>query len=139
MKYALPLEKKMPRAMVTARVSQKKTTKVCRVINRKKFSNAKIFLEKMKKKETSMKGKYYTKTVEEILKLLNQLEINARSQNIEPEKMFLYISPRQGPTMRRGRRRWNKFGTKMKICHIQAALGEKNGFRKEVRKRGNKE
>jgi len=129
----------MPHAMVTARVSQKKTTEVCRVINRKKFSSVKTLLEKMKKKEASMKGKYYTKTVDEILKLLNQLEINARSQNIEPEIMFLYISSRKGPTMRRARRRWGKFGTRMKICHIQAMLGEKNGFRKEVRERRNKE
>jgi len=139
MKYTLPLEEKTPRVMATARISQKNTTAVCRVINRKKFSQVKKLLEKIKNKEASIKGKYYTKTVEELLKLLNQLEINARSQNIEPETMFLFISSRQGPSMRRPRRRWKKFGTKMKITHVQAILGEKNGFRKEVRKRGNKE
>jgi len=139
MKYTLPLGEKTPRVTATARISQKNTTAVCRAINRKKFSQVKKLLEKMKNKQASIKGKYYTKTVEELLKLLNQLEINARSQNIEPEAMFLFISSRPGPSMRRPRRRWKKFGTKMKITHVQAILGEKNGFRKKVRERRDKE
>lgn len=138
MKYSLPLKEKMPCAMVTTRVSHKNATAVCRAVNRKKFSYVKKVLERMRDKQASLKGKYYTKTVVEILKLLKQLEINAITQKIEPEQMFLFISSKKGPTMKRGRRRWGKFGTKMKICHIQAALGEENGFRKEVRERRNK-
>lgn len=139
MKYALTLKEKTIRGTATLRISHKHTTKVCKVINRKKFSDAKKLLEKIKDKKASVGGKYFTKTVEELFKFLNQIEANAKAQNVEPSSLFLFISSRQGPTMNRGRRRWKKFGTKMKICHVQAALGEENGFGKKVHKRGYKE
>jgi len=139
MKYTLPTDEKTVKANTTARISHKNSTIVCRALSRKKYIEAKTFLEKLKNKKTSIKGKYFTKTVEEILKFLEQLEANARNQNIEPEPLYLFISSHQGPKMQRPRRRWGKFGTKMKICHIQAILSEKNGFRKEIRERSDKE
>ena len=87
----------------------------------------------MLNEKISLKGKYFTKTTEEILKLLDQLEKNARNKNIEANDLFLFISAHKGPTLHRARRRWRKFGSKLKICHIQAVLSDKNGFRKEVR------
>jgi len=138
MKYSLSLKEKTVRGIATLRISQKNSTLVCRAINKKRFPEAKGFLERLKDKKTSINGKYFTKTVEEISKFLKQLEDNARAQNIDPENMFLFISSYQGPTMRRGRRRWKKFGTQMKICHVQGILGEKNGVGKKVRERGNK-
>lgn len=116
----------------TFSISQLNAVKVCKAINRKKFGDAKKILEEMLKEKTSLRGKYFTKTTEEILKLLNQLEKNARNKNIEANNLFLFISAHKGPTLHRARRRWRKFGSRLKICHIQAVLCDKNGFRKKV-------
>ncbi|MEM5872266.1 MAG: uL22 family ribosomal protein [Candidatus Aenigmatarchaeota archaeon] len=131
MKYAIKTKEKAC-ASSTLPISLKNSVKVCRAINRKKFSDAKKFLEDLLNKKISLNGKYFTKTVKEILKLLNQLEKNAKNKNIDPNPLFLFISAHKGPTLRRARRRWRKFGTQLKICHIQAVLSEKDGFGKKV-------
>lgn len=139
MKYVLPLKEKTVKASTTLRISHKSSTIVCKALSRKKYIESKKLLEKIKNKKTSIDGKYYTKTVEEFSKFLEQLEANAKNQNVEPEELYLFISSHQGPKMQRGRRRWGKFGTTMKICHIQAILSEENGFREKVREGINKE
>jgi len=133
MKYTIKKSKETTCASGTFSISQLNAVKVCRTINRKKFGDAKKILESMLNEKISLKGKYFTKTTEEILKLLDQLEKNARNKNIEANDLFLFISAHKGPTLHRARRRWRKFGSKLKICHIQAVLSDKNGFRKEVR------
>jgi ribosomal protein L22 len=132
MRYAITKSKETTCALGTFSISQLNAVKVCRAINRKKFGDAKKTLEDMLNEKKSLKGKYFTKTTEEILKLLNQLEKNAKNKNIDANSLFLFISAHKGPTLHRARRRWRKFGSKLKICHIQAVLSDKDSFAKKV-------
>ena len=137
MKYAIT--KGSASASSTLSISHKNAAEVCKKLNKKKFGEAKNFLTKVVGQKSTVKGsKYFSKTSEEILDVLKQLEFNARKKELEPENMFLFISAHRGPTMHRARRRWRKFGSRMKSCHIQAILSDKNGFGKKVRETGNK-
>jgi len=131
MKYAIN-SKEQARASGTLSISQLNAVKVCKAINRKKFNDAKKILEDLSNEKTSLRGKYFTKTTNEILKLLKQLESNAKNKNLDLDKMFLFISAHKGPTMHRARRKWRRFGSRLKICHVQAILSDKNGFGKKV-------
>ena len=137
MKYAISTNKKVS-ASSTLRISHKNAAKVCKALNRKKFVDAKKILNDVLNQKMALKRKYYTKTSEEILKLLKQLEFNARKKGLDSDIMFLFISAHRGSTLHRARRRWRKFGSRLKSCHVQAILSDKNGFRKKVRERGNK-
>ena len=128
----------MASASSTLRISHKNAAKVCKALNKKKFVDAKKILNDILNQRTILKRKYYTKTTEEILKLLNQLEFNARKNGLDSDNMFLFISAHRGPTLHRARRRWRKFGTRLKSCHVQAVLSDKDGFGKKIRERGNK-
>ena len=130
MKYAI-LSKGKSCASGTFSVSQQNAVKVCKSINRRKFDYAKKKIEDLISEKTDLKGKHFTKTAEEILKLLTQLENNAKSKNLDTSTMFLFISAHKGPTLHRARRKWRKFGSKLKICHIQAVLSDKDNFVKE--------
>jgi ribosomal protein L22 len=122
----------------TLRISYKNAAEVCKVLNRKKLAEAKKILTDVMNQKSTIKRKYYTKTTKEILDVIKQLEFNARKKELEPDNMFLFISAHRGPTMHRTRRRWRKFGSRLKSCHIQAILSDKNGFGKKVRETGNK-
>jgi len=137
MKYAISTNR-MASASSTLRISHRNATKVCKVLNRKKFVDAKKILNDILNQKITLKGKYYTKTTEEILKLLSQLEFNAIKKGLDSNNMFLFISAHRGPTLHRARRRWRKFGTRLKSCHVQAVLSDKDGFGKKIRERGNK-
>jgi len=131
MKYAINSKEKV-RALGTFSISSENAIIVCKVLNRKKFADAKKLLENIVNKEDSIKGRYFTKTSKEILKLLNQLESNARAQNIDTAQLNLFISAHKGSTMYRGRRD-RRHGIQLKSAHIQAVLSDKNGFGKKVR------
>ena len=131
MKYAISSKEKV-RALGTFSISSENAIIVCKVLNRKKFADAKKLLENIVNKEDSIKGRYFTKTSREILKLLNQLESNARAQNIDTTQLNLFISAHKGSTMYRGRRD-RRHGIQLKSAHIQAVLSDKNGFGKKVR------
>jgi ribosomal protein L22 len=131
MKYAITSKGKVC-AAGTFSISSKNATKVCRAINRKKFVNAKKLLEDLLNEKKDLKGKYFTKSTKEILKLLKQLENNAKNKKLDSDSMFLFVSAHRGPTMHRARRKWRKFGSRLKICHVQAVLSDENGFGKKV-------
>ena len=131
MKYAIKQKGKVC-ASGTFSISELNAAKVCKSINRKKFVDAKKTLENLLNEKISLRGKYFTKTANEILKLLNQLESNARNKKLDSDALFLFISAHKGPTMHRARRRWRKFGSRLKMCHVQAVLSDKNGFGKKV-------
>ena len=137
MKYTIPIKEKMVSASSTMSISPINASKVCKVLNRKKFSDAKNTLEKIVKEEISIKGKYYTKTAEEILKLLEQLENNAKTRDLDPTKMTLFVSAHRGSTIFRSRRK-RKHGMQLKMANMQAVLSEENGFGKKIREGSNK-
>ena len=124
MKFTFPVTKEMVCARSTLPISQKSAKIVCRALNRKKYSDAKNIIQNLVDEKIGLgyrKGKYYTKTAKEILKLLKSLEANAQAKNKDADNMFLYISAHKGPTLYRSRRKW-RFGREMKICHVQAVL-----------------
>jgi ribosomal protein L22 len=131
MKYAVKPQGK-PCASGTFSISPISSVKVCKAINRKKFSSAKKLVENLIAEKADIGGRHFTKTSEEILKLLNQLEKNAKNKNVDPENMYVFMSAHKGPTLHRARRKWRKFGSRLKICHVQAVLNEKNFFEQQV-------
>ena len=136
MKYSIKTKEKV-RTLGTLSISPINAAKVCKSLNKKKFGDAKKILEKLISKEVSINGKYFTKTSIEILKLLNQLENNAKVMNLDANSLNLFISAHKGPTMYRGKRD-RRHGIRLKSAHIQAVLSDKNGFGKKVRERSNK-
>jgi ribosomal protein L22 len=131
MDYAISSKEKA-KAMGSYPISTSKAAIVCKIINRKKFALAKKTLENMVKEKESLKGKYYTKTATEILKLLTQLESNAKASNLDTGALNLFISSHRGPTMHRSKRD-RRHGVRMKSTHVQAVLSDKDGFGKKVR------
>lgn len=62
MKYSIKTKEKV-RALGTFSISSVNATKVCKFLNRKKFVDAKIFLEKLVNKQISINGKYFTRNI----------------------------------------------------------------------------
>ena len=137
MKYALT--SRTASVSSTLKISHKDAVKVCKVINRKKLVDAKRNLNKMLNNEMTMDGKTYRKITEEMSKMLSQLETNAKKKNLDADSMFVFVSTHRGPTMHRNRRRWRKFGSRMKSCHVQLVLSEKNNFSKKAKETPKKE
>jgi ribosomal protein L22 len=131
MKYAINTKEKA-RAMGSFSISTATAAIVCRKINRLKFADAKKMLQNLVSKKDSMKGKYYTKTSEELLSLLVQLESNAKALNVDAGPLTVFVSSHRGPTMYRSKRD-RRHGVQMKMTHVQAVLSDKNGFGKKVR------
>ena len=94
---------------------------VARKINRMKLPAAKRFLEDMLKERKSIRVKFYTKTVEQILKLLKSAENNALNKGLELEKLKINISVHKGPIRHRTRRK-RAFGTRLKMTNMQVIL-----------------
>jgi len=130
MKYAITTKEKV-RALSTLPISTINAVEVCKVLNRKRFDEAKKILEKIINKETSINGKYFTKTSKEILKFLNQLENNAKALKLDANSLNLFISAHKGSTMYRGRRD-RRHGVRLKSTHVQAVLSDKDGFGKKI-------
>lgn len=94
------------------------------MIRRKKLSVVKKMLEDLYSGKRSMKGKYYSKTVKEMLDLLLSCEKNAVSQGLDTTKMFVLASSHKG-TMFRRRRRKSGFGAIMKTANVEMILAER--------------
>jgi len=138
MKYTVPIKKDTVCASSRLSVSTKTATKICRFLKGKKLGETKKVLNDLINEKISLNGKYYTNTCKEILKVLESVESNARVKGLNLESMKVLISAHRGPTLHRGRRRWRKFGTRLKMSQIQVVLSEENGSRKEIRERRNK-
>lgn len=134
MKYAL--NSGVASTSATLRISHKSAAKFCKAINRKKFTDAKRLLETL-----SIDGRTYESINQEITRMLGHLESNARKKSLDPEAMFIFASVHRGPTMYRNRRRWRKFGSRLKSCHVQLVLSDKKSFAKKTKEKvtvGNK-
>ena len=71
MKYTFPIEKEnMVTARSTVNTSFKKTSQICSKMNRKKFKDAKVFLNKLLEQKVSINGRYHTKAAEEMMEHL---------------------------------------------------------------------
>ena len=73
--------------------------------------------------------------MERMKKMLEQLDANAKKKDLDSENMFVFVATHRGPTMHRNRRRWRKFGSRMKSCHVQIVLSEKENFSKKTKEK----
>jgi ribosomal protein L22 len=133
MKYAINSDTKA-KASATVKISHKDATKFCRAINRKKFLVAKRVIEDIEKGRKTLNGKTYDNVRKEIAMTLHQLEANGRKLGIDVDNMYVFVSTHRGQTMHRNRRRWRKFGSRMKACHVQMVLSDSSTFAKAPKK-----
>ena len=134
----IPKEKHAKAYGNNVRVSRKSATIICNVIKKKPLIRGKRLLIDLQAKRRSLRGKYYSKTVDEILQLLESCEKNADNLNLDKGKLFIHASAHKGTIMRR-RRRKAAFGTQLKTANIEIMLIEKGKEKKiEIKKKGDK-
>ena len=134
----IPKEKHAKAYGNNVRVSRKSATIICNVIKKKPLIRGKRLLIDLQAKRKNFRGKYYSKTVDEILQLLESCEKNADNLNLDKGKLFIHASAHKGTIMRR-RRRKSAFGTQLKTANIEIMLIEKGKEKKiEIKKKGDK-
>src|SRR3989344_7803300 len=125
----IPKEKHAKAYGSNVRVSRKSATIICDVIKKKPLIRGKRLLIDLQAKRRSLRGKYYSKTVDEILQLLESCEKNADNLNLDKGKLFIHASAHKGTIMRR-RRRKADFGSRLKTANVEIILIEKGKEKK---------
>lgn len=125
-KYAMnPNPKKSARAQGRAlRISVKNSVILCRAINGKNLAKGKSLLRDLIDQKRSLDGKYYTKTAQGILELLNSAESNAIFKGLDIVRMVISASAHKGFTFIRPRRLKMR-RTRRKMTNIQIVLVQK--------------
>jgi ribosomal protein L22 len=106
------------------RISTKTSVKICSVIRGKPLARAKRLLVDLSAKKRSLDGQYHTKTVNEILSLLESCEKNAEFLGLDNEKLFVHASAHKGTHIKR-RRRKAAFGSTLKSTNVEIFLIER--------------
>ncbi len=106
------------------KISAKSAATICRVIRNKPLTRVKRLLNDLVVEKRSLEGKYYTKTVDKILSLLNSCEKNAEFMGLETERLFVHASAHKGTNFKRKRRK-AAFGSKMKTTNLEIMLIER--------------
>ncbi len=125
---------------VNMRISPKSAQLICKVIRNKPLTRARRLLVDLDAKKRNLDGKYYSKTVKEVLSLLNSCEKNAAFKGLEAEKLFVNASAHKGSNLRR-RRRKGAFGSTLKNTNMEILLverGKANVTKKKVKEQLNK-
>ncbi|MBI4170932.1 MAG: hypothetical protein HY514_04505 [Candidatus Aenigmarchaeota archaeon] len=112
------------------RISTKSAEVICRVIRKKPLKRAKRLLNDLAGQKRGLGVKYYSKTVKQILELLESCEKNAEFLGLENNRLFVHASAHQGTSIRR-RRRKAAFGSAMKNTNMEIMLIERG---KDTRK-----
>ncbi len=115
------------------RVSKKSAVIVCAAIRNKPVKRAKRLLVDLKERKRNLKGKYYSKTVDAILRLVESCEKNAESLGLDAGRLFVHASAHQGLMLRR-RRRKAAFGSQLKATNVEIMLIERGRISEERRK-----
>lgn len=113
------------------RISTKQAIKICRVIRNKPLDRAKRLLKGLADEKRKLGTRYYSKTVAEMLNMVNSCEKNAESLGLDVEKLFVHASAHTGPIIKR-RRRKSAFGSRMKSTNIEIMLIEKGKEKKQT-------
>jgi len=106
------------------RISAKSAVLICRTIRNKPLNRAKRLLNDVYIGKRSLGGKYYTKTVGEIITLMNSCEKNAEFLGLDADRLFVHASAHKGTIMRR-RRRKAAFGSRVKATNLELMLIER--------------
>ena len=113
-------------AKTTARVSLKDSIVLCKIIRNKRAERVKKLLQNLLDKKESINGKYYTKTTEKILELLEVAIANAKQKNMDEKKLFIKMAKAdKGPTIVLPKSRAKFRGRKAKSTNLTIVLVEK--------------
>ena len=137
MPYTFKPKEPHAKAWAWLNVSLKDAKVICRVIRKKKLSQVKRLLDDLLAQRRSLEGRYYTKTVRGVKKILENCEKNAEYLGLDKDRLFVYASAHKGPTLWRPRRKAD-FGNIMKSTNVEIILVEK-GKKKDSRKSEKKE
>ena len=126
MKYARnPNPKKSAKAYGSGlRISPKSSVTVCRKVSGMSLDKGKKFMFSLLFQRESINGKYYTKTIKEILQIVNSAEHNAEFKGLDPAKLMIFASAHKGFGFWRPRN-WKRRREKRKMCNIQVVLEER--------------
>ena len=128
-KYPVKIEKEEVKAAgIGLPISTKSSIIICRKINRMKLDKSKKFLHALIGKKTDINGKYFTKTCEEILKILDSAEKNAEYRGMKAPVIRTVCAEKGAKRMRSKRRR--SFGSRLKNTNIKIILKEGKEKRK---------
>ncbi|NOZ81654.1 MAG: hypothetical protein GXO63_00685 [Candidatus Micrarchaeota archaeon] len=108
------------------RISTKSAVVVCKLLRGLKVHEAEKFLTEILEGKRNINGKYYTKTVSGLLRILRSAKKNAEHLGADTEKMKVHITASKGPTVYR-RRRSRRFGMRMKSTYVVVELRDENG------------
>ena len=106
------------------RISTKDSTEVCRAVTNTSAAKAMQLLQNLATEKVSLKGKYYTKTVGEMLVLLRLAGSNAEAKGLDPERMLVHASAHQGFTYQTPRR-FKLARRQGKMTNLQIVLEER--------------
>jgi len=139
MPYTFKPKKPHAKAWTWLNTSLKDAKVICKVIRKKKLSQIKRLLNDLISKKRSLDGRYYTKTVKGIKKLLESCEKNAENLGLDKDNLFVYASAHKGPSIWRSRRKAD-FGNTLKSTNVEIILvekgkGTKNKVTKKVEKK----
>ncbi len=124
MSYTFEPEEKHAKAYSMLPVSVKSAEMICKVIRKKPLKRAMRLLYGLEAETRSLGGKHYTKTAENIRKLVESCEKNAVFLGLDNERLMVHASAHEGTRMRR-RRRKGGFGNIMKRANVEIMLIEK--------------
>lgn len=125
MSYSFEPEHKFAKARGrNVKASTKSSVIVCRAIRNKPLKRAKRLLEDLSTGKRELEGKYYTKSVREILNLVNSCEKNAEFLGLDSDRLFVHARAHGGEIMHRKRRK-SGFGSRMKSTNIEIMLVER--------------
>jgi len=109
-----------------ARVSLKDSVKIFKNIRNKPVKKAKALLNDLINQKRDIDGKYYTGTSKEILDLIEQVETNADSMELDTEKLFIKeATANQSFKFMLPKSRWSHRGKRAKICQLKITLEER--------------
>jgi ribosomal protein L22 len=110
----------------TARVSWKDSVKIFRKIKGKHVEKVKNFLNDLINQKRDIDGKFYTGATKEILSLIEEVENNADSLEMDREKLYLKEAVvNKAFTYMLPKSRWSHRGRKAKICQLKVTLEER--------------
>jgi ribosomal protein L22 len=122
--YTIAPKERHAKAYSNLRISTKSAMKICNAIKKKPLDRAKRLLIGLEDGSRTLRGQYYTKTVREILKLVESVEKNAEFSGLDKGRLIVHASAHEGPIMRR-RRRKSAFGSRMKSTNMEVFLIER--------------
>ncbi len=108
-----------------AGISFKSSLIVCRSIKNMSLAKGKKLLEDLIEEKRSLKGKYYTSACKKILEVLKSTEANARSKNLNLEKLFILPKVNKGSKLITPKSRSKFRGRKSKQTNLEIILEER--------------